>query len=85
MKPQPFSFQFPIADFDLTKLPVEASLLREHPALLVAAVQTFYQDFFRSLGGTANILVKDESILYAVSPERFRPCSWSRSCIRGCS
>lgn len=62
MKPQPFSFQFPIADFDLTKLPVEASLLREDPALLVAAVQTFYQDCFRSLGGTANILVRDDVV-----------------------
>lgn len=59
MKPEPFSFQYPIADFDLTKLPVDAALLRENPAMLVSAVQTFYQDCFRTLGGTANILVKD--------------------------
>ena len=62
MTPQPFSFQFPIADFDLTKLPVDASLLREDPALLVSAIQTFYQDIFRSLGGTANILVRDDVV-----------------------
>lgn len=59
MKPEPFSFQYPIADFDLTKLPVDPALLRENPAMLVSAVQTFYQDCFRKLGGTANILVKD--------------------------
>ena len=59
MKPEPFSFEYPIADFDLTKLPVDAALLRENPAMLLSAVQTFYQDCFRKLGGTANILVKD--------------------------
>ena len=58
MKPEPFSFQYPIADFDLTKLPVDPALLRENPAMLVSAVQTFYQDCFRKLGGTANILVR---------------------------
>jgi tetratricopeptide (TPR) repeat protein len=59
MKPEPFSFQYPISDFDLTKLPVDPALLRDNPALLVSAVQTFYQECFRKLGGTANTLVKD--------------------------
>lgn len=59
MKPEPFSFQYLIADFDLTKLPVDPALLRENPLMLVSAVQTFYQDCFRKLGGTANIVVKD--------------------------
>ena len=52
MKPEAFSFQYPNADFDLTKLPVDPALLRENPAMLVSAVQTFYQDCFRKLGGT---------------------------------
>ena len=69
MTPQPFSFQFPIADFDLTKLPVDASLLRDDPALLVSAIQTFYQDTFRSLGGTANILVKDDVVSVSWYPK----------------
>jgi tetratricopeptide (TPR) repeat protein len=59
MNPEPFSFQYPIADFDLTKLPVDPALLRENPAMLVSAVQTFYQESFRKLGGVANIAVKD--------------------------
>jgi tetratricopeptide (TPR) repeat protein len=59
MNPEPFSFQYPIADFDLTKLPVDPALLRENPAMLVSAVQTFYQESFRKLGGVANIVVKD--------------------------
>jgi tetratricopeptide (TPR) repeat protein len=59
MKPEPFSFQYPISDFDLTKLPVDAALLRDNPAMMVSTVQTFYQECFGKLGGTANILVKD--------------------------
>lgn len=59
MNPEPFSFQYPIADFDLTKLPVDPTLLQSNPAMLVAAVQTFYQEIFQKLGGTANITVKD--------------------------
>lgn len=59
MNPEPFSFQYPIADFDLTKLPVDPALLRENPAMMVSAVQTYYQESFRKLGGVANIAVKD--------------------------
>jgi tetratricopeptide (TPR) repeat protein len=59
MNPDPFSFQYPIADFDLTKLPVDPTLLQSNPAMLLAAVQTFYQEIFQKLGGTANITVKD--------------------------
>jgi len=59
MNPEPFSFQYPLADFDLTNLPVDPALLQANPAMLVSAVQTFYQDRFRKLGGTANIAVKD--------------------------
>lgn len=69
MKPEPFSFQYPIADFDLTKLPVDPALLRENPAMLVSAVQTFYQDCFRKLGGTANILVKDDVVSVSWYPK----------------
>ncbi len=69
MKPEPFCFQYPIADFDLTKLPVDLALLRENPAMLVSAVQTFYQDCFRNLGGTANILVKDDVVSVSWLPK----------------
>ena len=69
MKPEPFSFQYPISDFDLTKLPVDAALLRDNPAMLVSAVQTFYQECFRKLGGTANILVKDGVVSVAWYPK----------------
>ncbi len=62
MNPEPFSFQYPMADFDLTKLPVDAALLRENPAMLVSAVQAFYQERFHKLGGTANIAIKDEVV-----------------------
>ena len=69
MKPEPFSFQYPIDDFDLTKLPVDAALLRENPAMLVSAVRTFYQDCFHKLAGTANILVKDGVVSVSWHPK----------------
>jgi Flp pilus assembly protein TadD len=69
MNPEPFSFQYPIADFDLTKLPVDPAMLRENPAMLVSAVQTFYQESFRKLGGVANIAVKDRIVSVSWLPK----------------
>ena len=69
MKPEAFSFQYPIADFDLTKLPVDPALLRENPAMLVSAVQTFYQDCFRKLGGTAHIVLKEGVVAVSWYPQ----------------
>lgn len=69
MNPEPFSFQYPIADFDLTKLPVDPVLLRENPAMLVSAVQIFYQESFRKLGGIANIAVKDGMVSVSWLPK----------------
>ncbi len=73
INPEPFSFQYPIADFDLTKLPVNPELLRGNPAMLASAVQTFYQDCFRKLGGTANILVKDGVVSVSWLPKAGDP------------
>jgi Flp pilus assembly protein TadD len=69
MNPEPFSFQYPIADFDLANVPVDPALLREKPAMLVSAVQTFYQECFRKLGGTANVLVKDGVVSVSWCPK----------------
>ena len=69
MKPEAFSFQYPIADFDLTKLPVDPALLRENPAMLVSAIQTFYQDCFRKLGGTAHIVLKEGVVAVSWYPQ----------------
>lgn len=41
MNPEPFAFQHPVADFDLTRLPVDAALLRDNPGLLASAVQAY--------------------------------------------
>lgn len=73
MNPEPFFFQYPIADFDLTQLPVDPELLRGSPAMLVSAVQTFYQDCFRKLGGTAKIVVKDGLVSVSWLPKAGDP------------
>lgn len=73
MNPEPFSFNYPIADFDLTKLPVDPALLRANPAMLVSAIQTFYQEFFGKLGGSATILIKGEVVSVAWHPNAGDP------------
>jgi tetratricopeptide (TPR) repeat protein len=62
MKPEPFAFQHPLGDFDLKRLPIDATLLRDDPAMLAAAVQAYYEDCFRRLGGSAAILVRDSVV-----------------------
>jgi hypothetical protein len=65
MKPEPFSFEYPVADFDLTRLPVDAGLLGDNPAMLATAVQGYYEECFRKLGGSPN---KDFTLTRHPSP-----------------
>ena len=65
----PFSFQFPLADFDLTRLPVDPALLRGNASMLASAVQEFYLDSFQKLGGSATVLVRDGVVSVAWQPE----------------
>jgi len=69
VKPEPFSFQHPVSDFDLAKLPVDAALVRENPKLLESAVQTYYEELFRKMGGSATIVVKGDVVSVAWYPE----------------
>ena len=64
----PFSFQFPLADFDLTRLPVDPALLRGNAPMLASAVQEFYRDSFQKLGGSASVLVRDGVVSVAWQP-----------------
>lgn len=66
----PFSFQFPLADFDLTRLPVDPALLRGDASMLASAVQEFYRDSFQKLGGSATVVVRDGVVSVAWQPER---------------
>ncbi|MEI6077188.1 MAG: tetratricopeptide repeat protein [Verrucomicrobiota bacterium] len=59
MNEQPFTFKLPLADFDLSRLPISADLLREKPDLMAAAVSDYYTGIFQKLGGTANVLVAE--------------------------
>jgi len=66
----PFSFQFPLADFELTRLPVDPDLLRGDASMLASAVQEFYRDSFQKLGGSATVLVSGGVVSVAWQPER---------------
>lgn len=66
----PFSFQFPLADFDLTRLPVDPALLQGDASLLASAVQEFYRASFQKLGGSATVLVRNGIVSVAWQPER---------------
>lgn len=69
MKPEPFSFQHSVSDFDLKKLPMDAALLREDPEMLASAVQAYYEECFRKLGGSAAIAVQDGVVSVAWYPK----------------
>lgn len=64
----PFSFQFPLADFDLTRLPIDPDLLRGDASMLAAAVQEFYRESFEKLGGSATVVVRDGVVSVAWQP-----------------
>ena len=64
----PFSFQFPLADFDLTRLPIDPELLRGDAYMLAAAVQEFYRESFEKLGGSATVVVGDGVVSVAWQP-----------------
>ena len=69
MNPEPFSFQIPLEDFDLSQLPVDASLLRSDPAMRASAIREFYQEAFHRLGGTATVIVHEATVSVAWQPE----------------
>jgi tetratricopeptide (TPR) repeat protein len=68
MNPEPFSFQYPVGDFDLSNVPIDAELLRGNPEMLTSAIQSFYEEFFRELGGRATVLVTDETVAVSWYP-----------------
>lgn len=59
MIPEPFSFKHALADFDLSKLPIDSGVLQADPAMLSASVQAYYEQLLRKLGGTAAVAISD--------------------------
>lgn len=69
MKPEPLDFSFPIADFDLSKLPIEPALLKADPSLLEDAVSGYFADQFKALGGDASITMQGGAVAVRWIPE----------------
>jgi tetratricopeptide (TPR) repeat protein len=59
MEPEPFSFHHALADFDVSRLPIDATLLASDPALLARAVQEYYEQLFAESGGTAMVGIRN--------------------------
>ena len=69
MKPEPLDFSFPIADFDLSKLPIDPTLLKADKALLEDAVSGYFAEQFKPLGGEASIAIRDGAVAVRWIPE----------------
>ena len=57
MNPDPISFSFGLADFDLGQLPFDPAQLKANAELLESAVSDYYAEEFRKLGGEASISI----------------------------
>lgn len=59
MNSEPFSFKHALADFDLSKLPVDPKLLQSDAGILAASIQAYYEELLKKMGGTAAVAIKD--------------------------
>ena len=57
MTPEPFFFQHSLADFDITKLPLDPQVLDGNPSILTASVRAYYEELLTKLGGTAAVAI----------------------------
>lgn len=64
----PFNFTLRLSDFDLSRLPISAEVLRSSPDLLAQAVSEHYAAIFRKLGGTANVVVSADTVQVSWHP-----------------
>ena len=73
MNPQPFSFSLRLEDFDLSRLPISADVLRADRDLLVQAISKYYTAIFQKLGGTANVAIAEGAVHVSWYPETGEP------------
>ena len=73
MNTQPFSFSLRLEDFDLSRLPISADVLRADRDLLVQAISKYYTAIFQKLGGTANVAIAEGAVHVSWYPETGEP------------
>jgi Flp pilus assembly protein TadD len=73
MNPQPFSFSLRLEDFDLSRLPISADVLRADRDLLVQAISDHYTAIFQKLGGTANVAIAEGAVHVSWYPQSGEP------------
>lgn len=62
MRDAALSFEIALADFDLARLPIDRSVLEADPRVLASAVQAYFEDCFKTLGGSTAIAVRDGKV-----------------------
>lgn len=61
-------FEFRISDFDLGLLPVDAAVLKGNPDLLRESIEAYFGDYFKRVGGEANIVATRETVSVTWTP-----------------
>ena len=59
---EPLEFRFELAEFNLNLLSINRELLRNDPDLLREAIKTYFDDYFRNLGGEISVIADRQYI-----------------------
>ena len=68
MNSDSLTFNFPISDFDLSKLPIDPAVLKQYPEMLREAISDYYVGEFRAMGGEAQVAISDGVVHVAWVP-----------------
>ncbi|MCX6968885.1 MAG: tetratricopeptide repeat protein [Verrucomicrobia bacterium] len=68
MNSDSLTFNFPISDFDISKLPIDPAVLKQDPEMLREAISDYYLGEFRGMGGDAWVTITDGVVNVAWVP-----------------
>jgi len=69
MSEQAFNFTLRLEDFDLSRLPIAAEVLRADRDLLMQAISQYYTVIFQKLGGTADVVIAEGAVHVSWNPK----------------
>ena len=69
MNEEAFSFTLRLEDFDLSRLPISAEVLRSDRGLLRQAISKYYTAIFQKLGGTALVAITEGAVSVSWNPK----------------
>ena len=69
MNESPFTFEFALDDFDISRLPIDPDLLKQDRSVFERAVEEYYANLFGNLGGEARITIVKDAVRVEWRPE----------------